>query len=81
MDCQADRKQSLLHIHHLALEPGLLNTEAFARALGKALGPFLQFNNCRILRLHKTSPASVKPLLQAEIQSQQQDGMKTKISD
>ena len=70
MDCQADRKKSLLHIRHLALEPGLLKTEAFARALGKELGPFLQFNNCRILRLHKTSPPDAKPLLQAVIQSQ-----------
>ena len=77
MDCQADRKESLLHIHHLALEPGLVKIEAFARALGKALGPFLQFNNCHFLRLHNTSPANVKPMLQAVIQSQKQDGMKT----
>ncbi len=70
MDCQADRKESLLHIRHLALEPGLVKTEALACALGKELVPFLQFNNCRILRLHNTSPTNVKPMLQAVIQSQ-----------
>jgi uncharacterized protein len=64
MDCKAEWKKSLLHIYHLALEPKLLKTEAFAQALNKELIPFLQFNNCKQLLLHKCSPANFKPLLQ-----------------
>ena len=56
IDCKADRKNSHLHIHHLALEPGLRKTEAFAHALSKELIPFLQFNDCTSLSLHRTSP-------------------------
>lgn len=69
MDCKTERKKSLLHIHHLALEPGRVKTDAFALALYKELESFLQFNNCSILRLHRTSPASFKPVLQAVINS------------
>jgi uncharacterized protein YcaQ len=64
MDCRTDRKNSLLHIHHLALEPMLVKTEAFALALSKELKPFLKFNNCNSLKLHKTTPDSFKPVLQ-----------------
>jgi len=67
MDCKTEQKKSLLHIHHLALEPRLSKTEAFALALHKELSSFLQFNNCRILRLHRTSPANFKPVLHAVI--------------
>ena len=69
MDCKTDRKKSLLHIHHLALEPRLLKTDAFALALHKELESFLQFNNCSNFRLHKTTPASFKPVLQTVISS------------
>ena len=69
MDCKTERKESLLHIYHLVLEPGLVKTEAFARALCKELGPFLQFNHCSIIRLHRTSPANFKPMMQALIKS------------
>ena len=67
MDCKAERKKSLLHIHHLALEPWLVKTDAFFLALYKELTSFLQFNNCSNLRLHKTSPANYKPVLQTVI--------------
>ena len=67
MDCKAERKKSLLHIHHLALEPWLAKTDAFALALHKELASFLGFNNCSNLRLHRTSPAKFKPALQAVI--------------
>lgn len=64
MDCKADRKESLLHIHHLALETGLLKTEAALIALCKELESFLKFNRCNSLRLHRTSPATLKSELQ-----------------
>ncbi len=57
MDCKADRKESMLHIYHLALEPWLKKTEAFSIALQKELASFLQLNNCSNFHLHKTSPA------------------------
>lgn len=61
--------KSVLHIHHLALEPNLVKTDAFFLALHKELACFLQFNNCKDLRLHRTSPANFKPVLQKVINS------------
>ncbi len=63
MDCKAERKESLLHLQHLALEPWLMKTDAFLPALQKELKSFLKFNHCHRLRLHRTSPANVKPKL------------------
>jgi len=67
MDCKAERKESLLHIHHLALEPTTLKTDTLFFALRKELESFLQFNHCNHLRLHRTSPANVKAELQTAI--------------
>ncbi|PZD72039.1 hypothetical protein C1752_03973 [Acaryochloris thomasi RCC1774] len=67
MDCKNERNESLLHIHHLALEPTVLRTDALFLALRKELESFLQFNHCNKLRLHKTSPAKVQPELQTLI--------------
>ena len=64
MDCKAERKKSLFHIKHLALEPGLKQWDAFALALTTELVKFLQFNECSSLRLHNTSPAGFKPVLE-----------------
>jgi uncharacterized protein YcaQ len=64
MDCKTDRKKSLLHIHHLALEPGLKKNDAFCLALYKELAAFLIFNNCSHLQLHRTTPEKIKPILQ-----------------
>ena len=69
MDCRTERKKSLLHIHHLALEPWLIKTDDFTLALYKELESFLRFNNCSHLRLHRTTPANFKPELQAVIKS------------
>lgn len=69
MDCKTEREKSLLHIHHLALEPGLVKADAFSLALHKELVSFLQFNNCSNLRLHRTSPADIKPVLRDAINS------------
>ena len=65
MDCRTKKNESLLHIHHLALEPGFSECDAFFLALRKELDSFLHFNHCSKIRLHKTSPASVKSELQA----------------
>nr|MEE4267011.1 crosslink repair DNA glycosylase YcaQ family protein [Candidatus Krumholzibacteria bacterium] len=67
MDCRAERNGSLLHVLHLALEPSALKTDAFLRALRKELPAFLKFNHCHQLRLHRTTPARIKPELQALI--------------
>jgi len=67
MDCKAERKESLLHIYHLALEPSLAQTDAFTLALCKELQSFLLFNHCSHLKLHRTSPSNMMPLFQTAI--------------
>ncbi|MCP4044966.1 MAG: winged helix DNA-binding domain-containing protein [Gammaproteobacteria bacterium] len=69
VDCKAERKKSLLHIQHLVLESRLAKTDAFAVALGRELASFMQFNNCTDIRLHRTTPANFKPVLQTVINS------------
>lgn len=64
MDCKTERKESLLHIHNIVLEPTVLKIEAFFMALRKELESFLQFNQCHHLKLYRTSPAKVKSELQ-----------------
>lgn len=69
MDCKAERAESLLHIHYLALEPWVTKnktiTDSFFHALGKELIAFLSFNYCKNLQLHRTSPANIKSEIQA----------------
>lgn len=62
-DCKVARKESLLHIHHLALEPSLPKPDAFIHALHRELKSFLLFNRCTGIRLHDVSPAPLKPEL------------------
>jgi len=69
VDIKAERRKSLLHVNHLALEPRLVKTDAFALALNKELESFMHFNDCSNLRLHRTTPANFKPVLQATIDS------------
>ncbi len=69
VDCKAERKKSLLHIQHLVLESRLAKTDAFAVALGRELASFLRFNNCTDIRLHRTTPANFKPVLQTVVNS------------
>jgi len=69
IDFKAERKKSLLHICHVALEPWLVKTDAFALAFYKELVSFMQFNHCRNFQLHKTTPASFKSVLQTVISS------------
>lgn len=69
MDCKADRKESVLHIRHLSLEPGLDRHDEFFAALNAELGPFLKFNGCDQVQIHRTSPAKFKPRLKKAISS------------
>ncbi|MEM7601746.1 MAG: crosslink repair DNA glycosylase YcaQ family protein [Verrucomicrobiota bacterium] len=67
MDVKAERKQNLLHINYLALEPQVKDHDSFLEALCKELVAFLRFNQCDHLQLHRTSPASVEKTLQSLI--------------
>ncbi len=69
MDCKADRKESRMNVLHLAMEPSLDRHDAFFCALQKELVAFARFNDCRDLRLHRTSPAKFKSSLQKAIRS------------
>lgn len=60
MDCRTERRASLLHIHHLALEPGLRKTDSFFQALRRELLSFLKFNGCERVQVHRVSPDGVK---------------------
>ncbi|TRX71002.1 winged helix-turn-helix domain-containing protein [Carboxylicivirga sp. M1479] len=64
MDCKADRKTKVLHIHNLAIESSLLKIDAFAQALFKELVPFLKFNECDVLELHETYPSAIHALIE-----------------
>jgi uncharacterized protein YcaQ len=67
MDCRTERKKSLLHVHHLSLEPSLKKTEAFSIALQKELAGFMRFNRCTQVRLHKTTPAKFKTVMRSRV--------------
>ncbi len=64
MDCKVDRKESVLHMYKLVLEPSLKKIEAFALALTKELVPFMEFHDCSKLHIHIISPAGFKPILE-----------------
>ena len=64
IDCKAERKASLLHINHLALEPWLAKTDAFSIALAKELKAFMKFNACNQIVLHRTTPTPFKSVLE-----------------
>jgi uncharacterized protein YcaQ len=79
MDCKADRKTSILHIHHIALEASLKKTDAFAIALHKELTQFMIFNGCDALQLHKTTPTSFKAVLEEKLRVRIQELRNTKV--
>jgi uncharacterized protein YcaQ len=64
MDCKAERKKSILHINHLALESDLRKVEPFIKALTKDLKEFMLFNECDKIQVHKTTPNSVLNILE-----------------
>lgn len=63
MDCKADRKASMLHLLHLAMEPSLNKHDAFFAALQKELVEFAKFNDCNAFELHRTTPARYRSIL------------------
>ena len=67
MDCKADRKNSVLHINHLVLEPKLIRIEDFTYALSKELELFMRFNNCNSVFLHRVGPVGYEQTIQNSI--------------
>ena len=67
MDCKADRRESVLNVLHLAMEPSLQRHDDFFLALEKELLAFTKFNACDEIRLHRTSPAKFKPTFRKRI--------------
>jgi hypothetical protein len=65
MDCKIEKRQSILHINHLALEAIKINREAFCLALHKELDAFLEFHNCHSYQIHRTSPADFMQVLKS----------------
>ena len=65
MDCKIDKSQSILNIHHLAIETSKINMEAFTLAFHRELESFLAFNNCGSYQVHKTTPANFLQLFQS----------------
>jgi len=70
MDCKAERKTSVFHIQHLALESGLTKRDAFYHAFKKELLHFMKFNECAELRLHRMTPKNAKEGLIAVLTKQ-----------
>jgi uncharacterized protein YcaQ len=69
MDCKAERKESILHINHLALESELIKTDPFSIALAKELEAFMKFNDCKQVKLHRTTPTLFKPVLETAMET------------
>jgi len=67
MDCKAERRQRLLHIHNLMIEPNVSNLERFINSFCKELPPFLQFNGCEAVVIHKSYPDATLTQLQAAV--------------
>lgn len=70
MDCKAERKNSILHILHLALEPKLKKLDSFSLALAKELKSFMEFNNCNKIVLQQCSSDKFKGILHKELKNQ-----------
>jgi hypothetical protein len=68
MDCKAERKTSILHIYHLALEEELRDKDAFIPAFCKEIEAFKCFNNCTEIHVHKTTPSGFKVALQESLE-------------
>lgn len=60
MDCKADRKTSVLHVHQMFLEPNIVKTDRFLAAFIKELDAFMHFNACTRINIHKSTPDNLK---------------------
>lgn len=67
MDCKADRKTSILHIHSVFLESTLTPSDDFVTAFGKELESFMHFNDCKAIQLNTAIPEKLKILLKKAI--------------
>lgn len=62
IDAKADRKKSILHLKHVAMERDM-DFERFSQKLAEALPAFIEFNDCAHLEIHKVTPKELKPVL------------------
>ena len=69
VDCKVDRKTGTLNINHLAVEPWLKKADAFVNAFLKELQPFMAFNQCHELNIHKTTPEKLKVVIESTLES------------
>ena len=60
MDCKADRKTSVLHVHQMFMEPNIVKMERFLAAFVIELDAFMQFNGCTRINVQKSNPDSIK---------------------
>ena len=67
MDCKAEKTTAILHINHLALEKNVQDLDAFIIAFCEEIENYKRFNNCTQIRLHKTTPNSLRVVLQKAI--------------
>ena len=58
MDCKAQRKESVLKVHNLFLEPKVKIDEGLPAALGQALQDYARKLGCDSVKLAKTTPTS-----------------------
>ncbi|TLX71545.1 winged helix-turn-helix domain-containing protein [Labilibacter sediminis] len=69
IDCKAERKKSVLHIKHLVLEFALSKTGEFAYALIQEIIPFMRFNECKTIVLHRVTPSDLKKEIEGLIKN------------
>ncbi|MGB5434818.1 MAG: crosslink repair DNA glycosylase YcaQ family protein [Maribacter sp.] len=60
MDCKADRKTSVLHVHQMFMEQNTVRMDNFLAAFVKELDAFMKFNACTRINVHKSNPDSIK---------------------
>ncbi len=67
MDAKAHRKEGILEIKALHLEPAVRTSQALATDLAKTLREFAAWHECNDLQLTWSSSPELKPLLEALI--------------
>ncbi|RKR12327.1 hypothetical protein CLV91_2453 [Maribacter vaceletii] len=67
MDCKAYRKDKILHVNNLVLEPSLKKIDEFSKTLTKELKKFKDFNNCDSIKINRTNPTNSKQLIEEQL--------------